>query len=209
VHSDENEVFALLRQLDHPPRPVTMDVIAAQALRRRASRRWSWAAAILLTTVGGVAWAAPGSPVRGWIEAAVERLAGPPEIPGSGDPAPVPPPLRPGAGIAMPPGRELLIVISAPERGGTAHVVLSDQEEVVVRAATNAVAFTSERDRLLIETRAGTPDLDIAVPRTAARVEIRVGGTRLFLKKGRLVTATDSAGPDGPYHLSLHPRGEP
>jgi hypothetical protein len=214
VESDEIEVFALLRQLDHPPPSVTMDRIVARAEQRRgAARHWRWAAAILLTTtVGGVAWATPGSPVRGWIAAAIERVAGTRKVlpPRESSPAPDAPAVqRPGAGIAVPPGRALAVVFTAPDLGGTAQVVLTDEEDVVVRTTSDAVGFTAERDRLLVETRAGAPDFEIGIPRAAPRVEIRVGDTRVFLKEGRRVTAPDSAGPGGPYRVTLaHVRGE-
>ena len=210
MHSDENDVFALLHHLDHPAPTVTMDAIAARARRRRAVRGWRWAATILLTTtLGGVAWAAPGSPVPGWIAAALERVAGPRAAPRTegGAPAAVSPP-PPAAGIAVPPGRRLAIVFGTAEPGGTARVVLTDAEQVTVRAESAAVGFTTERDRLLVEPRTGNTDFEIAIPRSAARIEIRVGQRRVFMKELGRVTAPDSAGPGGPYHIRLGQTGD-
>jgi hypothetical protein len=45
------------------------------------------------------------------------------------------------------------------------------------------------------------------VPRGAPRVEIRVEGTRVFLKEGERVTAVGSAASPGPYLLPLTPAG--
>jgi hypothetical protein len=213
MHPDEDEVFALLRHLDHPAPSVTMEMIAVLAGQpRRAVRPWRWAAGILLTTtVGGVAWATPGSPLPGWIAAAIQYVAGTREVPPKGrGPAPETPPVpRLGAGIAVSPGPTLVVVFAAPVAGGTAHVALTNEPDVVVRASTDAVGFTTERDRLVVESRAGAPDFEIAIPHGATRVEIRVGDTRVFLKEGRRVTAPDSAGPGGPYRVMLaHLRGE-
>ncbi|HET8622583.1 MAG TPA: hypothetical protein VFM14_03400 [Gemmatimonadales bacterium] len=203
---DENEAYALLRHLDHPPPKITVESIAARARRQRASERWRWAAAVLLTTsLAGVAYAAPGSPLPGWLARAAERLSPRTVLPPAPEngPAAVQSVAPAGAGIAVIPGSKLLIVFAAPQSGGTARVTLTDGNEVTIRASTSAVDFTSERDRVRIESRGGAPDFEIAVPRAATRVEIRVADTRLFLKNGARTTAADSSALPGSWLLPL------
>jgi hypothetical protein len=184
---DVNEVYALLRHLDHPPPPVTMEAIAARARRGARSDRWRWAAAVLLTTtLAGVAYATPGSPLPAWVARATERLI-PTRLPPPPDAVRAPVQSAPyaGAGIAQPPGRELLIVFAAsPEPGGTLRVALTDASDVTIRASTDAVDFTSERDRVRIEIRQGTPDFEVTVPRAAPKVEIRIADAPVFRKDG-------------------------
>lgn len=203
---DEDEVYALLRYLDHPPPGVTAEMIAARARRGRLDGR-RWAAGILLaSTLAGAAYAAPGSPVRGWITSAADRLAGRDETPQAPLAAPPkePPVSEPSAsGIAVAPGRELLVVFASPQAAGQASVELTDGAEVSVRASSGAVSFTSEIDRLLIDNRGSSADFEIRIPRAARRVEIRVAGDRIFLKSGPRITSGDAMPSPGSYRLPL------
>ena len=203
---DEDEIYALLRQLDHPPPRVTAEMIAARARRGGGDGR-RWAAGILLaSTLAGAAYAAPGSPVRGWITAAVERVAGRAET----RPAPLAAPAeqqpvsQPGAsGIAVAPGRQLLILFASPQAAGQARVELTDAAEVVVRASSGGASFTSGIDRLVIDNQGSSGDFEIQIPRAARRVEIRVAGERIFLKSGPRITLGDSMPSPGSYPLPL------
>src|SRR5688500_7027672 len=70
---DEAEVHALLRRVDHPAPAVSAEAVAARA-GRAPDRGWGrWAAGILLAlTAAGAAYAAPGSPLRGWARSVLE-----------------------------------------------------------------------------------------------------------------------------------------
>ncbi len=202
---DEDEIYALLRHLDHPPPRVTATMIAARVRRGGFDGR-RWAAGILLaSTLAGAAYAAPGSPVRGWISAAVERVAGrdePPRAPLA--PAEEPPGSQSSAsGIAVAPGRELLILFTSPQPAGQARVTLTDASEVIVRASSGGASFTSEIDRLVIDNRGSSSDFEIQIPRAAGRVEIRVAGDRIFLKSGPRITSGASMPSPGSYLLPL------
>ena len=48
---------------------------------------------------------------------------------------------------------------------------------------------------------------EIQIPRAAPRVEILVGGTRLFLKEGSRVTVEGTADAQGPFVLPLSRAG--
>lgn len=198
---DFRAIQALLQHLDHP-RPE----VPAQAVVARAGVPgfpWRRAAVVALMLGGaGVAYALPGSPLPSLMRAARAWLAGGRARP---DPVSVRPQAEPaGAGIAVVPGDDLLIVFPSPRAGARARVSLTADSEVMVRAPVGAATFTSEPARLVIETRAPAT-FEIGIPRDAPRVEIRLGERRLFLKRGPRVTA-DVAGPaGGPYLLPLAP----
>lgn len=201
---EEEEVYALLGLLDHPPTPVEAGTVIARARTHRLARM-RWAAAILLGLgAAGAAYAAPGSPVPGWVQTLVTWAAGGPETPdarstGRQEPEPD------IAGIAVAPGENLIIIFRSAEGGGEARVSLSDGEEVVVRVLRGAATFTSDVDRLEIEARGASPYFEIQIPRSAPRVEIRTGDERIFLKEGARVTTAMRSDSREIYRLPLAP----
>ncbi|MGH7567470.1 MAG: anti-sigma factor family protein [Gemmatimonadales bacterium] len=188
---DENEVHALLRAVDHPVPRLDPEAVAARVRAHGLlAPRIRWAAGILLALgLAGVAYAAPGSPLRRWVRAVAERLGGGSSRP----PAPAPPqtPDSGIAGIAVVPGRALVIRFTAPQTVGQAQVSLTDGAEVVVRAPIGAATFTSDVGQLVIDNRgssgAGGGNFAIQIPRAAPRVEIWVAEQRVFLKEGARV----------------------
>jgi len=199
---DETEVFGLLRELDHPTPQIDAETVAARARGRGHGRGVSamrWAAGIVLVLgLAGAAYAAPGSPLPTWVETVVEWASGRP------DRAPAP---SPGvAGIAVAPGPRLVIVFTAPQATGQAQVSLTDGADVVVRVLSGAATFTTDVDRLVIDNQ-GSATFEIQIPRTAPRVEIRVGGQRVFLKERSRVTTDTVTDMGGPYVLPLVPPG--
>lgn len=175
---EEDEVHALLRHLDHPAPRVDPHAVAARA-RARGVRWVRWAAGIVVALgLAGAAYAAPGSPLPAWVEAVVRWVeGGSAEVPDPGV-----------AGIAVAPGRELVILFTSAQPEGQAEVSLTDGAEVVVRAPIGAATFTSDVDRLVIDNQGSPATFEIQIPRTAPRVEIRVAGDRIFLKEGSRVT---------------------
>ena len=189
------EVDDLLGKIDHPLPKVTAETIIRQAAGR--GPQWGrWAAGVLLVLVlGGVAYAAPGSPVPRWTQALVSWAGG------REDALPLAPtpqtPRAEMAGVAVTPGARLIIMFASTQPLGQAQVSLTEGGEVVVRTISGGATFTSDVDRLLIQNPGSTADFEIEIPRTAPRVEIRVGGSRIFLKDGARVTTetpSDSAG---------------
>jgi len=149
--------------------------------------RWRKRAAVLLAAaaIAGAAYAIPGSPVRGWIHDILEKHGLAPVT--SRRVVAPPPPASGPSGIAVAPGRRLLIDI-APARGGTAHVSWTDGTEVEVEATAAAASFTSGAGHLLIVPRESSGRFQVRIPRSAASVEIRVNGARVFLAEGGRVT---------------------
>lgn len=193
---DQDDINQLLERLDHPLPAVSVEQVIARAKVRRAG--WvKWAAGILLVVgLGGVAYAMPGSPVRGWIDSVVDRILGPNRPPsvmvdsGTGGGA------APAAGIAMDPGSDLRIVFTHAADSAVARVSLVDGEQVTVRAPGGAATFTADVSQLIVDNALAPASYEIGIPRNAPRVEIRVAGRRVFLKENEKLTG-GTAIPEG------------
>ena len=193
ARQDDANLETLLRSLDHAPPSIS----ARDVMARARFRRWSWlnkaAAVFLIVMVGGVAWAAPRSPLPALLHTVVEWMAGAKPQPA----LPTAPPIVQSnlAGIAVPAGQRLVILFSAAQTEGQLRVELSDEVDVVVRAPAGAGAFTTNNDQLLIDNRESRATFVIEIPRAAPRVEIRVGGVRIFeVRAGRVVVPTVPGG---------------
>ncbi len=193
----------LLGLLDHPVPGLT----AGEVIRRASTpsvRAGRWAAAVLLSlALAGVAYAAPGSPLPGWLGAVRAWIAREQPTPSPGQPEPAPEPG--GAGIAVLPGEHLVIRLQPAPRDGTLRVRLSDGAEVAVRTTGGAAGFLTGTGQLVIEARAEPIHLEVDIPRSAASVEIVAGGRSLLHKAGERVTSQATSTPDGTYLLLLGP----
>jgi len=111
------------------------------------------------------------------------------------------------SGIAIDPGAGLVIVFESPRvgggAGGAAIVSLENGTEAVVRAPRGAATFTTGAERLAVGDWDASARFEIVVPRSAPRVEIRLGARTVFVKAGRSVsTAGIETGP-GRYTIPL------
>ena len=196
---DDEHVFELLRSLDHAPPPVSAGHVAARAgSGSRTPARWA-AGILLMMAAGGLAYAAPGSPVRGWIDGLVRsEPQAPREAPAA---APRAPAAAGSSGVAVEPGERFTIAFGAGGLDGTAAVALVDGGEVVVRAAANGATFTTDVDRLTIESQHRAVSYEIDVPRTAPHVEIWAGDRRLLVKRGSTVLTAAPRDARGRYLL--------
>jgi hypothetical protein len=220
MHPDDDvsdEIQTALRAVDHPVPAVTAETIAKRArAAARPAPEWRWAAAVLLTLgAAGAAFALPGSPLRRWATAFAAGARGKSAPAPDSSVAPgVQTPDRSRGGIAVPPGRALLIVFNRPAPAAVAVVSLVGGSEVLVRAPTGVATFTTDANRLLVEWRTAasagdrsTPrdTIAIGIPRTSPRVEIRSGPTRLFLKRGDRITSPSPVTTGGSWVLPLGP----
>lgn len=198
---DERAIMQLLRAVDEP----TPGLDAASIVRRAeaaprypvARARWTRrvAAVLAAAAIAGAAYAIPGSPIRAWWREVVREIAGPPK-PDSG-PAGRAPAV---SGIAVSPGTRLVIDVASG--ASEARVRLTDGREVEVRAPSGAAGFRSSPERLtVVPQRSGTV-LEVLIPRSAPRVEIRAGGSQVFLKQGADVTTEGTGSGDG-WAISL------
>jgi len=174
--------------------------LARDARRGRMLRRVAGVVAAL-GVVGGGAYAAPGSPVAGWVRAAAERLGW------IGAPAADPPQ---GQGVALPsevglsllPGERLVIEFTAAEARGYLGVVRGEGAEVDVRSASAATTFTSEPERLLVG-HYTADTMQVRLPRSAGRLEIRVGARVALVQEGDRVTTDAPSDAEGRWLIPL------
>jgi hypothetical protein len=198
------ELSRLLSELDHPAPPLT----PADVMVRAGSPGLTWArrAAVVVLALGlaGVAYAAPGSPIPGWIRA----------ITGRADRVVTPSPVQRDSlqtgepvvsGIAVDPGPRLVIVFPSPPPGSRVRVSLSDTAEVVVRALTGRASFSSGDDRLVVETGDSAAAFQVVVPRSAPWIEIRADETSLFRKERARITSTADSVSEATWLLQLTP----
>jgi hypothetical protein len=223
MHPDDeptDTVQALLRALDHPVPKVTAEAIAARARAPgRLPLAWRWAAAVLFTLgVAGMAFALPGSPLRRWASALGVVVTGrghPDAGPAAASTPQAPSPDHGRAGIAVAPGRSLLIIFDRPAPAALVLVSLVTGAEVIVRAPAGSASFTTEAGRLVVEGRGAVPPgsapapdtFAIDIPRESRRVEIRAGPARVFLKERDRITSVRPLDAAGPWLFPLDTAG--
>lgn len=200
---EEDRLFGLLHEVDHALPEADSDRIFRAG--RVSGLRWQrWAAGILLVAAaGGVAYAAPGSPLPAALRRflAVVAPSRPPssQEPQGGGGAPA------VAGIAVEPGARLTIRFTGKRDGAVAAISLTDSDEVVVRAVEGTAAFSSELDRLSVRL-AAPARFEILIPRSAPTVEVVAGEHPIFrIDRARVITeATRTV--EGGYLLKLDGR---
>jgi hypothetical protein len=92
-------------------------------------------------------------------------------------------------------------VFAAPQQRGRLSVVLVEEREVVIRASGGAPAFDSGLDRLMIDNRGSTADFEVQIPRSAPRVELRIGERVVLSSQMGRITTAGAPGPDGVYGI--------
>ena len=191
---DDARLFGLLESLDEPTPDVDVEELIARGTRRRPPGAMRWAAGLLLTFgAAGAAYAAPGSPVRGWIDGLV----------GGGavvsEPHDVAPALDDLSGIVVVPPESSELVVELPSQSeGTISVSLTDSDGVSVAALNGAAVFDSRAQRLVVQA-SEVLDYRVEIPRTA-RVTILVGSRTIFTLVAGDVT-TDGVAADGGRYL--------
>jgi hypothetical protein len=151
------------------------------------------------------------------LAAVVTGRSRPDAGPDSGSAPQAPSPDHGRAGIAVAPGRSLLIVFDRPAPAAWALVSLVDGAEVIVRAPAGSATFTTDAGRLIVAGRSASPPgsapapdtFAIDIPRKSRRVEILAGPGRVFLKERDRITSARPAGAAGPWLLLLGTDGSP
>jgi anti-sigma factor RsiW len=194
---EEADLFSRLEVLDVPMPSVTLPEILARSANSTApvNRRvaWRWAAGILFALgLSGVAYAAPGSPLRAVLAKLVSWIRPSPEPPATGEITPT----AAAGGVMMDVGERVMIELRSVQPFDSLVVTLADASQIAVRSLGGAVTFNSDVDRLSISNASGAARIEVVIPRTAARVEIVAGGQRLYAKNGGTIisTATDTTG---------------
>jgi hypothetical protein len=201
ARAEEDGIFALLAQLDHPVAEFDLRIVLAG--QPAALGQWARhaAAVILGATIAGAAYALPGSP----LPAALDRLLG--TSAGGHDRAPATQAdsvAAPPAGIAVPAADGLVIELVAEGAGGLATIELTEGEEVVVRAVGGSATFSSDPGRLTVRS-SGVVRLEIRIPHTAASVEVLAGSTPVFRKLAGGPVSPNPPDSTGRYTIPLRP----
>jgi anti-sigma factor RsiW len=199
---DQDELDALLHALDGPAprldaeRVAAMAGAAAASASPRESGRFAresdrfarhghplqWAAGFVIALcLAGAAYAVPGSPVPAWVNAVAVWIGG--RLAPDREPA-APAADTGAAGIAVAPGRQIVLEFTSLQATGDASITLTDDAEVVVRARGGAATFSSDEHRLVIDNAGSSATFDVRVPRAAPRVEVRVQGRTVLVKDG-------------------------
>jgi hypothetical protein len=197
---EETRIFGLLRELDHPL-PMISDEESPVRFRHGPMFGRLAASIFVGLVAAGAAYAAVGGKLPGVFHRLAEWVAQ--------NPAPTQPASSPsgadgaGRGIAVTAGDRLLILFSAPKSGGFATISLTHDSDVEVRTLQGRASFTSDLDRLQIESQTDSTRFRVLIPRNAALVEVQVAGRRVFLKEGGRVDAETRPDPRGDYLIPL------
>jgi hypothetical protein len=192
VRNEDSAMLDLLESLDHPV-PSTSAAEVIRASRRARSAAWRRAAMIPLLVLGaaGTAYALPGTPVRAWLEdmfgddTSAERAAGQADA--------LSPEPEPTGGLAVDPGRSMVVLLEDPAPGGVIEASLYDGPFVEATAHGGTASFASDEGRITVRGGDRSTRLVVRVPRNAAHVEIRVEGRTVFVKMGEAVSVPAAA----------------
>jgi anti-sigma factor RsiW len=168
--NEEEAIFDVLRAVDCP-----VPALDARTLTRPrlVSRPWvrRAAAVILVSALGGAAYALPGSPLPAMLKRAVQLLS----HDGGAPPAQTPPrPVLSGVSVAA--GDAFTIRFVTEQPGGVVHLARSGDELVAVRARGGTVTFNMNAGELVIDNTASSASYEIDVPLHTSQLRIVVNG---------------------------------
>lgn len=203
--SPDGELDELLLSLDHDRRIITAEDVIARA--EGDGFRWSRVVAgiALILALAGAAYALPGSPVRSWLGAILER-------PGPAQPAAFaardsqPEAERSGGGVVFDPAEPLVVAVRLSATGHL-RIALTDDTVMVAEMVSGEAHFSSEPKRLVVDIlKPGS--FELRIPRAAGRVEVFAGAKRIFLKQHADISATVQPDAAGRYLFLLRPEGQ-
>ena len=191
---DEDEILALLGELDQPARVVDIGEVRATATRRVVPL--ARIAALIVFSAGALAAAymAPGSPLRRRTPATPSTLAAAAVQPSVAAPSEI--------GVSVDAGDALSVLFAATQNRGSAIVTIVDGSDVEIRTAEGAARFTLDNRRVLIDNTAAA-DFQIRIGRRAPSVDIRINGRLVLSKVGGRITTPAAPSGDGPLRISL------
>lgn len=192
----ERLLHGLLEEVDREPPPLDWDVVTRGARGGETRRSLLAAGLAFLLLTAGLLYAIPGSPVRGWIHAAL-----------GDDPLPTTTAPRPRdtsrSGIAVVPTDPFEVRFVAPQSAGTIRIVLVPSSRLELIVAGEPVELESDADRLVVSNRGSNASYELSVPRTLGSIRIRVVSRTIFEKLGETVRAVGVREEDGAYLVTL------
>lgn len=193
----DDEIAGSLAVLDHDVPSLSADTIIARANGRSAWARRAIAAGIAaLVVAGSAAAAAPGSPVRRYVE----RLfaGGPPPAP-----APVPPQPAAPSGVAFVPEGAVEVDFVASQPSGEIRITLGDSPTFRITHRGGSAGYSLTAAGVSVDNAASGASYDIALPRGLERSRIQVGGRVVFATVGSRVTTEAPRDRTGSYVIAF------
>jgi hypothetical protein len=184
-----DETAGALQLLDVAPPSISFSTLVARSRPHRSAsrvRRWA-AAAVFALALSGLALAAPRSALRDWLRSVLDASSRPPAERLRTAHIPAPEQFRDTvadhSGVTVNPGASLRIDFARWQASGEIAIRLSESPQVSVRTAAGAAAFSTSTGLLGIDNASSTANYEMSVPRHASRIEIRVAGSRVFLRE--------------------------
>ncbi|MEO8575846.1 MAG: hypothetical protein ABI556_04060 [Gemmatimonadales bacterium] len=197
---DQREIFILLGSLDHPRPKFDSATIVARGRRRNSAWIPKAAGFVVAAVLAGAAYAAPGSPLPSLAAKILGRNQDMPvRIPVARTttlPAPV-------SGLTVATANRMSIVFAATQSDGAIRVTLGDGHEIELRALGPGASFSSSEAELTVDNSGSSADYEIAIPKDAPRVEIRIGARRVFLKEGDRILGEHAELNGGQYVITF------
>ncbi|HSJ65843.1 MAG TPA: zf-HC2 domain-containing protein [Gemmatimonadaceae bacterium] len=198
------EIEARLGAIDHaPPAVVVTDIITPRGAARFPRLRVA-AGIVLALAVAGAVYAVPAVILPRWFPepASVEDEG----TRNRSEGLPTTAPDTPQAGIAVQPGEALRLDVATTGSSGSLEVRRTDGAEVRVRAPIGAATFATEERRLLVTVAREGTTIEIEIPRTASRIEIRVDQRVVFRAADGSSDPAFDAEPDGTVRIPFAAR---
>jgi hypothetical protein len=196
----ESRLFGLLGKLDHDTTEIDWDAIRRTPTSRRNAGARIAASIAFLLVAGGILYALPESPVRGWIDRLLEGDAL--KAPAAGD--------RFGSerdaavsGLTVRPAGPFLVVFETSQASGTIRLKLVRTPELEIRVLGSPVQLESGPDRLTVSNASSRSSYEILVPESASSIRVRVDGEDVFVTRGSEVQVAGPPDSTGSYVLDL------
>lgn len=190
----ESRLFGLLGTLDHEAPEIDWNsALPPPPTRAKAGSRIAASIAFLMLG-GGILYALPDSPIRGWIDRLRGKDATEASTSDIGSRSEIETPV---SGLSLRPAGAFEIDFNDSQATGAIRLRLVQTPEVEIRVLGSPVGLESGPDRLSVSNANSRSSYEILVPESAASIRVRVDGEEVFrTRRGEVQSAglPDSAG---------------